>query len=124
MSNFKRERINPLELMKKWDWDTPHIEFEPFFKGNLSINRQVSHDGTFVFYQEILQDTLIRLANKETYKKNDYTKNKAIVDIKYTIGWLYLFTVYGQVKIAGGTYPGMKQRTRLSVKCEYIYEGE
>jgi hypothetical protein len=86
------------------------------------IIRQSSHDGTFAFTYELLSDTVLNLVSMDSFAKN-YPPDefKKVVAINYTIGPLWLSTVYGRVKLRVGEYPGQRERTRMSVACTYIY---
>ena len=129
MIKFKRQKINPIDVIRNQLGVTcDHITYDPNLKKSgcqYQIIRQCSHDGTMVFTCELLADTLINLANMESYAKNfppaDFNK---LVAIKYTVGPIWLSTVYGQVKLPAGTYPGQRERTRMCVVCEYVYADE
>nr|DAM52222.1 MAG TPA: hypothetical protein [Caudoviricetes sp.] len=126
MSNFRGEKLNPLEVIKQQIGITcDHITYDPTLRKSKSQYqriRQCSHDGTMIFTCELLADTLLDLINMRSYAKNfPPEEGKTVVGIKYTVGSLWLSTVWGTVELPAGTYPGQCQRTRMSVVCEYIY---
>lgn len=117
---FYKQKINPIEFLQKEGCDVSHITFDPNLKkGDYNIIRQCSHDGTLLFTHILLTNTLKNLVNKSSYCKKD---NNNYIDIKYKVGWLKLVTVFAKVQLPCGEQFGEKQRTRLPVKCEYIYE--
>jgi len=130
MAKFRKERLNPLEVMNLQYGITriPHVVFDPSLKrgdAQYCIARQQSHDGTQMFTCWMFDEVLINLINaKSCYAKDMPDKNRKLIWIKYRIGYLSLATVYGRVKLKGGTYPGQSERMRLPVICEYVYEDE
>ena len=69
---FKKERQNPLKLIKKFwpDADIKHIRYDPEMKrGEYNIIRQWAHDGTIAFTSEMLQTGLIDIVNRYSYLK-------------------------------------------------------
>jgi len=123
---YRKEIFNPIELMKGWGWPTDHITYDPTMKkhkgtAQYDIIRQVAHDGTFVFTYGLLQRTLASIASMTSYCLRDDIKHSDCKRINYRIGALNLATVFGQVKVPAGEFPGERQRTRLPVQCEYFF---
>lgn len=126
MAKWARERLNPIEHIKSWwpEADISHIEHDPKMKSrdrDYWIIRQSGGDGTLAFTIGMLQDALIPLVNKTTF----FTRTKPdwdhVVDFRYKIGDMRHVTVFGKVALrCGGVYPGLKERVRIPVKCEYI----
>lgn len=128
MSNFERNRCNPVELMKKYGFNQlDHITFDPELKkGDYSINRQIGHDGTYFFTYNMLIEALGSLAMMQSYWKPmgepPYDK---LIRIEYTVGEMTHVIAYGRVDLkCGGNYPGQTERIRIPVKCRYIYQDE
>jgi hypothetical protein len=127
MSGFKREKHNPIDLIKKFwpDANTDHITYDPNLKkGDYSVIRQCSGDGTLLFTLEMLQTGLISIANSKSFftkTEPDWSKLKGI---KYTVGAMTHVTVYGMIKLRcseTNKYRGQRERIRMPVKCEYLY---
>lgn len=127
MSDFRKERHNPLELIKRFwpEASVKHITYDPSMrKGDYYIIRQSRHDGTLLFTLELLQRGLIKVINKESYCTKTISRDLKYKDIKYTVGPMKHSTVYGQVYLPcskNHKYPGQAERIRMPVKCEYIY---
>jgi hypothetical protein len=121
-----REKLNPIRLLEIWGWPADHISFNPSLKeseADFFRARGSSHDGTVYFSTLNLQELLIGLVNKKSFsRKNPPIKGKIVIDIKYQVGFIKLAIVFGKINIAGGCYPGQRDRCRISVKCEYIYK--
>ena len=128
MSDFKRERHNPVELIKEFWPDAPvnHITYDPeMLEGEYNVIRQTTSDGTLAFTLEMLQRGLIEIVNMQSLciptKPKDWSKVKAI---KYTLGKMRHATVFGNVNLPCSStrkYPGQRERIRMPVKCEYIF---
>ena len=124
--NWKRERHNPLDLIKKFwpEANIDHITYDPKLKkGDFNVIRQCGGDGTLSFTLDMLQKGLVGIVNMQSfYKKSepDWSKVKAI---KYTIGSMSHATVYGMIKLRCSNerkYPGQRERISFPVICEYI----
>lgn len=128
MPSFSRYKLNPLDVIREqFGVELNHITYDPHLRKSgcqYQAIRQASHDGTMLFTEELLANSLIEIANMQSYSKNappeDWSK---VVAIKYTLGPIWLSTVYGMVGLPSGTCPGSKQRVRMSVACEYVYAG-
>lgn len=127
MSDFKREKHNPLELIKNFwpDADSSHIKYDPSLKkGDFNIIRQSGGDGTLAFTLVMLQEGLLNIVNKSVFctsKEPDWSKVK---DVIYTLGDMKHVTVFGMIFLKCSKthkYPGQRERTRMPVKCEFIY---
>jgi len=127
--NFTRERHNPITLIKFFwpDADSSHITYKPdMTKGDYEIINGCGHDGTRFFTHQMMQKSLVRLLNMQTHFKckppTDWKKVKAI---KYTIGPMKHAAVFGRILLRcskKNKYLGMKERIRIPVKCEFVYE--
>lgn len=125
-NKFTKQKINPLELIKTITENTvPHITYDPTLRGSncdYKIIRSQTSDGTLIFTQDLLLKTLIPVVNKNSYSKLlPPAPDRVVVDVKYTVGPLWLSTVFGTVDLPVGHYPGQRERTRMPVKVEYIY---
>lgn len=128
MSDFTRERHNPVELIKQFwpDANVDHITYDPKMKhGEYNVIRQTTSDGTLLFTQELLQRGLVEIVNMQSHyiptAPKDWRKVKAI---NYTLGKILHATVFGDVSLPcskNRKYPGQKERIRMPVKVEYIY---
>jgi len=124
MLKSSREYYNIEDVCKMFDMELPdHITVNPKLnrreEGQYDIVRQTTHDGTMLFTRELLGRTIENIINKASH----YTANppnKKVTDIKYEVGLISLATVYGNVELPAGNYPGEKQRARMSVKCTLI----
>jgi len=130
MSDFIRQFHNPVELIKQWwpEADISHIEYDPLMKPcdrDYWRIEQSGGDGTLAFTLEMLQKALLPLVNKTTYYNQTPKEDLArVVDIKYKIGKMRHAKVYGMIFLrcsSTNKYPGLKERVRIPVKCEYVY---
>lgn len=130
MSNFKKKIHNPIELISSF-WPSAyhrHISYDPHFRRDERdywIIRQSTHDGTLVFTNELLAKTLINLVRMESYHASREPDRGRLKMIKYKVGPIMHSTVFGRVKLSCSkthTYPGLSERTRMAVKCDYIYK--
>ena len=130
-SKFTREIYNPKELIEKlWpDADSSHITYDKNFNNadrDYYVRRQCGHDGTSIFTVEMFQKAFIELINKQAYAaKRLPDDSKQLVDIKYIVGPMKHATVFGQIKLRcseTNLYPGQKERVKMAVKVEYIYQ--
>ena len=121
--SFRRELINPTEIFNQYDLKTDHITINPDLSringGQYDIIRESTHDGTLIFTTELLNRTIERVVNKESCFTEDWPDER-VIDIHYVIGLIRLSTVYGQVDLPAGKYPGEKQRARMPVKAILI----
>ena len=127
MSDFKKERHNPINLIKQFwpDANTDHITYDPELKkGEYNVIRQCGGDGTLTFTLEMLQKGLVDIANGHSFfKKTEPDWNK-VKGIKYIVGDMKHVTVFGMLKLKCSKtqkYPGQRERIRMPVKCEYVY---
>lgn len=99
-----------------------HITYDEHMdKGDYSIIRAASHDGTFAFVVDLLLKTFGPLVNCNSYfKSSPPIKDRELADIKYTIGNLTHTTEC--LTNTEGQPTGQTDRMSIPVKCEYIYE--
>lgn len=117
MSSWERHRINPVEWMRKRGWPVDHLTYDPKLrKGDYSIIRGSSHDGTLLFTEELIERALVHLAMKASFHKPRQAEFEAAKEVQYTIGPLRLVTVFGTVDIPAGRYPGQRERVRIPVR--------
>lgn len=125
--SFIKQKHNPIELIKQW-WpnaDISHIEYDPDMKASDRQYWRVEQsggDGTLLFTIEMLQKALLPLINKTTSYKPTIPCTPC--DIKYKIGDMRHVIVFGIVELRCGKYPGQRERVRIPVRCEYIFDGE
>jgi len=121
MSAWTRERIDPIEYMRRQGWRTSHITYNPRLrKGDYSIIRGSAHDGTLLFTLELIQKALEPLAAKASYHKpreQEFTEKRERV--RYEVGPLRIATVFGQVDLPVGRRPGVRQRVRIPVRMTF-----
>ena len=117
---WHRERINPIDYLKKLGWPTEHVTYDPKMrKGDYSIIRQTTHDGTLLFTLELLERTLHPLASRTSCHKSQESEARP-ENMRYVVGPLRIATVYGTVKLPCSDtmrYPGERQRTRIPVRA-------
>ncbi len=130
MAGFSRIKLNPVDVVRdRFGVELNHIAYDPSLRKadcHYQVIRQTSHDGTSLFTHELLASALVEIAKMHSYSKKIPPKDWGkVIAIKYTLGPLWLTTVYGRVNLPAGNYPGEKQRVRMSVVCEYVYaDGE
>ena len=128
MSNFKRERHNPIESIKDLYPGVPldHITYDTkMTKGDYYIIRGTTHDGTLVYTQQLFQSALKGLVIQDSfYKPTEPEDWEKVRGINYTIGDIKHATAYGKVELPSGKTSGQSERIRIPVKCEYLYFGE
>lgn len=126
MSNFSKAIINPIEFIASIGLSTDHITYDPdLWKGDYSINRGATHDGTGTFTHDLLLRTVLMVALGQSYCTKHTIDFEALKGMKYTVGPIRLASVYGMVKLPISEqykYTGERQRTRMAVRVEYIYE--
>lgn len=125
--NFERYLEDPMELMRgRFGFDPYNITYDPsLWKGDYSIVRQQTHDGTFSFIFEMQAKIFGLLLLRRSFHVANPPDLKRLRDIRYTIGKLRTAVVYGLVKLPCSDtilYPGQRERYRLPVKVEYIYD--
>jgi len=70
MSNWRRERIDPIAYLSQLGITVDHITYDPKMrKGDFSVIRQSAHDGTYTFTYELIAKTLQGVVNKLSYYK-------------------------------------------------------
>lgn len=117
-TGFDKNKINPIDYMRSLGWTTDHINYDPAMrKGDYYLIRQAGHDGTMIFEDELLQDTLVNLANRVSCHKSQEGVLDHPGQITYVVGPLKLATVYGMVDLRAGRFPGVRQRTRIPVRA-------
>lgn len=118
-----RRYITPMDAFKYFGLEMPEwITFNPnLTKRNgaqYDIIRQTTHDGTLIFEKELIGKTIENLAKKTSFFKGD--DQEGVVDRKYEVGYISIATIFGDVELPIGKYPGEKQRARLPVKCTVV----
>ena len=130
MSEFRRQRHNPIEMIKDlWpevcDANIAHIVHDPSMrKGDFDIIRQCGGDGTHLFVMEMMQKALIGICNRQSYYKPNEPDWSKVTGVKYTVGDIKHVTVYGMLRLKCGAdnkYPGQRDRVRMPVKVEWLY---
>lgn len=118
---MKRNKLNPIDIMKSYNIAADHIEYIPMMKGDYEIRRSCSHDGTMVFNNNLVIEILNLILNKTSFCKKDKVDWKNLKDVRYKIGDLKMISKYKYVDLPVGRVPGEETRVILPVKCEYIY---
>lgn len=99
-----------------------HIDYDNSINDDFQyhIRKEATHDGTVLFTNRLINESLLRLINKETYCKDTISSQELskLKDIEYTIGDIKLETNKG-VKTKFGA--GIKQTVNIPVKVKYIY---
>lgn len=129
MAGFKKDKLNPLDVLNSaFKTEVGHIEFDPSItmrNKQYHISRQQSHDGTMMFTYEMLRKMMEGLVMQGSYCTRDLpNESRTVVGIKYKVGFLRMFTVYGLVDINGRKLPGQRERFRLPVVAEFVYADE
>ena len=127
MKGFKKERHNPIDLIKQFwpDANANHISYDPDLKnGDYKIIRQSGGDGTLLFTLEMMQESLINLVNGHSFFKKTEPDWSKVKRIKYIVGNANHATVYGMIKLRcsdKNKYSGQRERITIPVICEYEY---
>jgi len=117
MSNFRRDKYNPKDIIKQF-WpnaDSSHITYNPDLKDSQRdywVRRETGHDGTLYFTYEMFQKALIELMNKHSYCSSRPPEFEKVKDIKYTLGPMKHSVVFGQIKLKCSEedfYPGQQE---------------
>ena len=117
MKAFERHRINPIDWMRARGWPVDHITYDPKMrKGDYSIIRGSTHDGTLLFTQELIEEALVHLAAKASFHKPREAEFNAAKDVRYVVGPMRMATVFGRVNLPAGRYPGQRERVRIPVR--------
>ncbi len=124
---FEKITYNPIELIERWwpDADHSHITYDPNMKDgerDYSIVRESGGDGTLLFSWMMMQDALLPILNKTSYEIGREPDWEKASGISYRVGTVRRAVVHGMVKMKAGTYPGLKERVRFPVACEYHYD--
>lgn len=79
------------------------------------IIRELSHDGTLLFTQRVIGETLETLVNKRTYCTKDIDEEQAgkLVDIEYLVGDIRLESEYSGSRL--------KNKVYIPVRCKYTF---
>ena len=122
MSSCQRERWDPVRYCRENGVEPTNITYDPKLrKGDYSIIRQQSHDGTHIFFHDMMRTIVNLLLKRESY----YAKNpphEGLRDIRYTVGPIRCAIVYGRVTVGCGEISGQRERYRMPVKVEYVYQ--
>lgn len=124
--SFTKSRLSLSQLMSRsgvgWlDGYEPHITFDANVEPQYYIVRQTTHDGTCMFSTEMFQDAMGPLLGGYSYYKPMGIPPDGC-DVVYTVGEARHVSVFGKVNLPCGRYPGMRERIRIPVKCEYKYK--
>jgi hypothetical protein len=85
------------------------------------VGNESTHDGTLIFTNKLIKDTLIRLISKQLYYRDTMTDEEFVnlKDVEYIVGDMKLETQRG-VRASFGT--GIKQLVRIPVRVNYVYK--
>jgi len=125
-------RVNPLAILRemascsRWSFteaNLSHITFDPTLVPEYRIIRGQVHDGLFVFTFGMLHKVLLSLVNQSSYYIPTVPDDLAsLKEIRYTVGWLRLSSIFRRVHLPVGWWPGVRERLRIPVKCEYVFD--
>lgn len=120
---MKKELINPVERISAILEDNgypgglvlEHVTYDKSLNEDYDyqIIRSSTHDGTFLFTINLIDETLTPVINKATYCKKDDVNIDEVKDIRYIIGDLMLKTEFDSNKQIDTMY--------LPIRCEYVY---
>lgn len=115
MSNWSRQRLNPVDQLKMLGLPCDHITYDPKLRrGEYDIIRGSTHDGTLIFTRELISKALINLADRSSYYKPKGWKE----GMRYRVGPVRIATVFGTVNLPCGRFPGERQRVTIPVITE------
>ncbi len=125
------ERHNPIKLIKQF-WPEANVDHvtsdTEMHQGDYDIVRGSTHDGTLLFTWENLQKVLLPIANMTTARKGDEPDTtRQLNAINYRVGPLRVARIFGRFKLPCSEthkYPAQKERMRMSVKVEFVYQEE
>jgi hypothetical protein len=128
-SGFYKIWRDPIEVISNMWPDAginlDHIKYDPeMTKGQYSIVRQSGGDGCLAFTHAMFREALLPLINMQSCLKKDAGNLEGIKAIKYTIGKMKHAIVYGQIYLRLSKtqkYPGLRERVRIPVNCEYVF---
>lgn len=120
---FNKETYTISDVCKMLGLHCPeHIKTNPKLSrvnnAQYDIIRSCAHDGTYLFTYELLYDAIKNLLFKTSYYTEDNMDD--VKDVEYEIGLISIATVFQNVDLPCGNYPGEKQRVRIPVKCKLI----
>lgn len=128
-SSFSRKHHNPVLLMQQMypEADLGHIHYNPELRsGQYSMIRQTGHDGTHVFTQQMLQRAFVPLITMGSYwKPLPPAADRVLQHVEYEVGPMRWVKVYGMLYLNCSTtnkYPGMRERIRFPVNCNFVYQ--
>lgn len=129
MSEFSKARINPVNYLKKVHGiECPYVTFDEHVKPQYSIVRGATHEGAVKTTQEIIDSLLKNLVEQTSYYNDNPPEDwEKVIGIRYTVGFIRLATVSGEFEHPEDKtrkFQGMRQRARIPVRCEFIYEGD
>lgn len=127
MSKFRKDKINPIDFLSvECGLTARHIIFDPATKMNSSqyrIIRQHSHDGSLVFTRDLLVDVMLPLLIMTScFKQEPPDNGRKLIGVEYTVGYLYMATVFWDIDLPIGIKHGQKERFSIPVNCKYIYD--
>jgi len=102
-----------------------HIKFDKDIVPQYHIIDSSTHDGTFIFTDELINKSLLRLINQGTYFIPTAPKDlTTIKGMTYTIGEITLKSEFGMKDLKCGRFPGQKDTISIPVSCEYILKSD
>jgi hypothetical protein len=122
----ERRYFNPIDWLAARGVDCSHITFDPTVTPEYRIIRGSTHDGTFMFTDELYGRALGPLANRSSFYKGTEPDWSKVESVRYTVGLARHATVYGKVMLPCSTtqpYPGQRERLTIPVRCEYVLRG-
>jgi hypothetical protein len=102
MTNYDKLRINPIDYIEKnIAIGIDYIQFDEKLtkpEADFYIIRQQSHNGTYLFTRELINEALSGIVNRTSFCKLNMPK-EGIKAVKYTLGSLKIATVFGNIKL-------------------------
>jgi hypothetical protein len=99
-----------------------HIQFDKDVVPEYHVIRNITHDGTMMFTQEVLDKALIPLINRTTCCKTSEPEDISKVKwMGYIIGEVELKEEFGMKDLACGRYPGVTDTVTIPVRCVYKF---
>ncbi len=121
MADFHKNRFTLEDLMKIFNLefkDEPFIHYDPKVDWQYQIVREIKHVGTKAFEYDFMLNALMPLLQRNSHYRAEPPKENMLP--VYTVGQIKMATVYGQVDLPIGRYPGERQRIRIPVRVDWV----
>lgn len=119
MSNWWRTKFNPIAELQRYVPQFSagaHVTYDPNLrKGDFSMNRRQSTDGTLALTLMQVEEMLLELKERTKFHTANPPDLSRLKDIRYTIGPMKIATVFNPAKFR------QREGFRLPVKVELVY---